>query len=149
MRFFRLLSYYTIFLYSSNNPCCGARHLPASTALLGICRPRPLAQVAPPATGGAPIAPLLLSYINQSPCFSNSDTITKARRFILSNEFHFSLKDGLWIYLFLFIEYAPIASKQKGDGGITRHRPFAFMYDFILRNIFSCHRSQTQQRRSH
>ena len=45
------------------NPCCGARHLPASTALLGICRPRPLAQVAPPATGGAPIAPLWLSYI--------------------------------------------------------------------------------------
>ena len=30
----------------SYNPCCGARHLPASTALLGICRPRPLAQVA-------------------------------------------------------------------------------------------------------
>ena len=26
--------------------CCGARHLPASTALLGICRPQPLAQVA-------------------------------------------------------------------------------------------------------
>ncbi len=94
---------------------------------------------------------LLLSYINQSPCFSNSDTIIcKTRRFILSNEFHFSLKDGLWIYLFYsFIEYAPIASKQKGDGGITRHCPFALMYDFILRNIFSCHRSQTQQRRSH
>ena len=33
-------------IYSSDNPCCGARHLPASTALLGICRPRPLAQVA-------------------------------------------------------------------------------------------------------
>jgi len=38
--------------------CCGARHLPASSALLGICRPLPLAQVAPPATGGAPFAPL-------------------------------------------------------------------------------------------
>ena len=50
-------------VYPSNNSCCGARHLPASTALLGICRPRPLAQVAPPATGGAPIAPQLLSYI--------------------------------------------------------------------------------------
>ena len=37
--------------------CCGARHLPASTALLGICRPQPLAQVAVSATGGAPIAP--------------------------------------------------------------------------------------------
>ena len=33
-------------VHSSDNPCCGARHLPASTALLGICRPRPLAQVA-------------------------------------------------------------------------------------------------------
>ena len=28
-----------------------------------ICRPLPLAQVASPATGGAPIAPQLLSYI--------------------------------------------------------------------------------------
>ena len=37
--------------------CCGARHLPSSTALLGICRPRPLARVAPPATGGASLAP--------------------------------------------------------------------------------------------
>ena len=37
--------------------CCGARHLPASTALLGICRPLPLAQVASSASGGAPIAP--------------------------------------------------------------------------------------------
>ena len=37
--------------------CCGARHLPASTALLGICRPRPLAQVASPATGGSRLAP--------------------------------------------------------------------------------------------
>ena len=66
--------------------------------------------------------------------------ICKTRRFILSNEFHFSLKDGLWIYLFYsFIEYAPIAAKQKGDGGITRHCPFALMYDFILRNIFLAH----------
>ena len=30
-------------IQSSDNSCCGARHLPASTALLGICRPRPLA----------------------------------------------------------------------------------------------------------
>ena len=50
-------------VYASYNPCCGARHLPASTVLLGICRPLPLAQVAPAATGGAPIAPQLLSYI--------------------------------------------------------------------------------------
>ena len=50
-------------IHSSDNPCCGARHLPASTVLLGICRPRPLAQVASPATGSAPIAPQLLSYI--------------------------------------------------------------------------------------
>ena len=50
-------------IHPTDNPCCGARHLPASTALLGICRPRPLARVAPPATGGAPIAPQLLSYI--------------------------------------------------------------------------------------
>ena len=49
-------------VHSSDNPCCGARHLPASTALLGICRPLPLALVAPPATGGAPIAPQLLSF---------------------------------------------------------------------------------------
>ncbi|MBR5022538.1 MAG: hypothetical protein IKY18_04995 [Oscillospiraceae bacterium] len=37
--------------------CCGVRHLPVSTVLLGRCRPRPLAQVACSATGGAPIAP--------------------------------------------------------------------------------------------
>ena len=37
--------------------CCGVRHLPASSVLLGSCRPRPLAQVAYSATGGAPIAP--------------------------------------------------------------------------------------------
>ena len=39
-------------------PCCGARHLPASSVLLGICRPLPLAQVASSATGSAPFAPL-------------------------------------------------------------------------------------------
>ena len=33
-------------VHSSDNSCCGARHLPASTVLLGICRPLPLAQVA-------------------------------------------------------------------------------------------------------
>ena len=37
--------------------CCGTRYLPASAVLLGIYRPRPLAQVASSATGGAPIAP--------------------------------------------------------------------------------------------
>ena len=30
-------------IHSSDNPCCGARHLPASTVLLVICRPLPLA----------------------------------------------------------------------------------------------------------
>ena len=49
---------YTVPVRLEPTPCCGARHLPASTALLGICRPRPLAQVASSATGGAPIAPL-------------------------------------------------------------------------------------------
>ena len=39
--------------------CCGARHLPASTSLLGVCRPRPLAPLAVSATGSARVAPLL------------------------------------------------------------------------------------------
>ena len=47
----------------SYNPCCGARHLRRLSKAFLSCRPRPLAQVAPPATGGAPIAPQLLSYI--------------------------------------------------------------------------------------
>ena len=38
--------------------CCSARHLPASTALLGICRPRPLAQVTLSATGALPLLPI-------------------------------------------------------------------------------------------
>ena len=38
-------------------PCCGARHLPASTALLGICRPRPLALLPFSAAGSGRIAP--------------------------------------------------------------------------------------------
>ena len=37
--------------------CCGARHLPASAGLLGICRPLPLARLLPPATGGSRLAP--------------------------------------------------------------------------------------------
>ena len=37
--------------------CCGARHLPCRRSGFVICRPRPLAQVASSATGGAPIAP--------------------------------------------------------------------------------------------
>ena len=54
MQLFRLLSYYNTFLNSSDNSCCGARHLPASTALLGICRPRPhsIGMLAPPASIG-------------------------------------------------------------------------------------------------
>ena len=50
-------------VHSSDNPCCGARHIRRLSKAFLICRPRPLAQVAPPATGGAPIAPQLLSYI--------------------------------------------------------------------------------------
>ena len=38
-------------------PCCGARHLPAVTKHLGICRPLPLAQVVYSATGSTPLAP--------------------------------------------------------------------------------------------
>ena len=38
-------------------PCCGARHLPAVTKHLGICRPLPLARVVYPATGSTPLAP--------------------------------------------------------------------------------------------
>ena len=37
--------------------CCGARHLRRRRCGFPICRPRPLAQVALPAPGGAPIAP--------------------------------------------------------------------------------------------
>ena len=67
-------------VHSSDNPCCGARHLPASTALLGICRPLPLAQVAPPATGGAPIAPQLLSYIFLLFTFVGGDALDAPQR---------------------------------------------------------------------
>ena len=49
-------------VHSSDNSCCGARHLRRLSKAFLICRPRPLAQVAPPATGGAPIAPQLLSF---------------------------------------------------------------------------------------
>ena len=38
-------------------PCCGTRHLPCRRSGCVICRPRPLAQVASSAPGGAPIAP--------------------------------------------------------------------------------------------
>ena len=63
MRFFLLLPYYNAFLNSSDNPCCGARCSPCRRCGCVAHRPRPLAQVAPSATGGAPIAPQLLSYI--------------------------------------------------------------------------------------
>ena len=42
-----------------NVSCCGARHHRRRRSAVLCCRPLPLAQVAPPATGGAPIAPPL------------------------------------------------------------------------------------------
>ena len=56
--------------------CCGTRHLPSASKRLGICRPLPLAQVASPATGGAPIAPRSVSLLRQS----NSNLSGRIRR---------------------------------------------------------------------
>ena len=85
-RFRQLLPYYNAFLNTAYNTCSFHIYLsPLQTSRRGrlrhidpraviallrypVCgcvahRPQPLAQVAPPATGGAPIAPQLLSYI--------------------------------------------------------------------------------------
>ena len=66
-------------VHSSDNSCCGARHLPASAVLLGICRPLPLAQVASSATGSAPIAPQLPSYIFLLFCRGAKPPLCKGR----------------------------------------------------------------------
>ena len=45
--------------FVTSHSCCGARHSPWHRNAIVDCRPLPLAQVAPPAIGGAPIAPPL------------------------------------------------------------------------------------------
>ena len=44
---------------SRGDSCCGARHLPAATKRLGICRPLPLASLPSSASGGGRVAPPL------------------------------------------------------------------------------------------
>ena len=50
--------------------CCGARHIPCRQSGFVICRPRPLAQVAFSATGGASIASLAMTQYLRACCDS-------------------------------------------------------------------------------